>query len=287
MKKASSAELPAVLDRVSRYAALADKAATAKNKKKQPTPTVPAHVMELAEKLLQMADDRAAIRDMTTDTGLRKVAAGSPVHKCAGSSSQVVGTGNFGSVYLLDKGKRVAKVQDLTPPDMWHPPIGAAIKGWKQEAHWAGMAGHAGIGPEVHDAYVCMLGSQPHGVIVMDRVNGVKLSEWRATASEAEVRRAEEMALAKAARLHGMGVFHGDMHAGNVLVVAKKRNGKVAEDVFIVDYGFAASMHEKQQVDLRDMRNLQDGRQQSPRARARLLFVARTLMADGTLRPAW
>jgi predicted unusual protein kinase regulating ubiquinone biosynthesis (AarF/ABC1/UbiB family) len=93
----------------------------------------------------------------------------------------------------------------------------------------------------------------------MEHIKGMTLCEFRKhAASGDEILKAENIVREKMQRLHDLGVHHGDLHAGNILVVVGKRRS--VADVFILDYGFASNLAEKKAEDFADLQKLVDGR---------------------------
>lgn len=233
--------------------------------------------------------------------------ADSIVSACLGRKdlkSQVpVASGHFGEVYRIAQkkaggGHLAVKVVNMDPMkgvEYWNTRgnLHVQAKSLIREVKWATLAGKMGVGPHVHDAFVCVRGDIPYGVTVMDFVEGgIKLSEWRTIASKADVSRADKLAIKKLAKLHSVGVIHGDLHAGNIMVVPKvpKKEAKTAprgvSDVWIVDYGFAVDASDwktaREAEDLDDMQKLVDGRM--PRVETQIATIARRMVVKGYIK---
>lgn len=185
-----------------------------------------------------------------------------------------VGSGSYGKVYRLGTRKglvpKVVKVVSLAKRyDIKH-----TLRAWRREVEWATVAGDAGVGPRVHDCYVCMHEGEPHGFMVMDFVDGTTLEEYRQTASPANVLKAERNLEAKIATLHTKGIAHADLHSRNVMVI---NTGKTV-DVLIVDYGFAVNLEQLQENDTKGVRD--EGREMENVVN----WIARQLIHEGTVR---
>lgn len=180
-----------------------------------------------------------------------------------------VGQGAFGKVFHVSipdtqrkSGQRdvAVKMQEFVTYQ-WRP-LARALQGWRREVTFATRAATLCVGPKVHDAFVCTRSGSTYGVIVMDMVSGVSLASWRQqrAAFPKDVEAAEVIAKEKASRLHAAGMFHGDMHAGNVVVVPVKGKGRGVEDVWIVDYGFGNDAVTSAAWDRELLDTLEDGR---------------------------
>jgi len=193
--------------------------------------------------------------------------------------AQLLGRGAFGEVYQL--GDRAVKVVTLTPQQSWHPGLAKNVEGWGREVRVAKLCGELGVGPAVHDAYICQHEATRYGVIVMDLIKpAVTLEEWRRSqaAIPKDVQDADALLRDKMQRMHDHGISHGDLHAGNVVVVPAtmperpfKKAGaprkvqaqtraRGVKDVFIVDYGFARSFSDLREDDRWDLEHLGAGR---------------------------
>lgn len=161
------------------------------------------------------------------------------------SAVKLLGAGAYGEVYAVEG--RAVKVTSLD--DMWYG-LKECLESWASEVKFARLCGSQGVGPVVHDAFICEHGLKQYGVIVMDMIeDGVTLYEWRKTASEARVQAAEALLRKKLAKVHASGLIHGDLHSNNVMVVSDKKRGTV-KDVLILDYGRTVSMTLLQKFDV-------------------------------------
>jgi len=144
---------------------------------------------------------------------------------------QRLGSGAYGTVFDVGKG-RVAKVIQMFQPRGRNR---TARELFDSEVDMMKRAARLGVGPSLHDSYACCSKfGACYGIIVMDRVKGVTLREWlnsrNHTPTQLErIRDALQHAIEK---LHKGGVYHNDLHPGNVIVVNNR-------DIRIIDYGMA------------------------------------------------
>jgi hypothetical protein len=224
-----------------------------------------------------------------------------------------VGSGSYGTLYLLPPAEgsgsltksRVAKVIDLSNASPW------TVDAWKREVAWGTLAGSHGIGPRIHDTFVCSTPKASvsvRGIIVMDYIdNAVTLARWRQIASKDAVRKADAMVKDKIDRLHALGLTHGDLHAENVMVVAheplqdtesstsrlKDSKIKTAKDVYIVDYGYARDLRSLQEQDYEIVRSLVEERTATEgvlgfeRLQRTAEAITRALVAEGHVRVSY
>jgi tRNA A-37 threonylcarbamoyl transferase component Bud32 len=271
---------------------------------------IPLYVARFVEQLMIIVDTRRTLKILR---GIKVVhkrpgSAESVVSACLGRidlKSQVpVASGHFGDVYRIAKksGDLAVKVMNMDPmkANYWDArgSLDQRAKSLINEVKVATLAGDIGVGPQVHDAFVCVRGDIPYGVTVMDFVDGgIKLSEWRTVASKADVIAAEKLVVAKLAKLHATGVIHGDLNAGNVMVVPKQpkqpKKGKTKEvgprgvsDVWIIDYGFSMQVSDsdewkadREKRDLYELKNLVEERKDTKREN-----IARRLVVNGYIK---
>ena len=133
-----------------------------------------------------------------------------------------IGRGVDGSVYVLESGK-AAKVGVL---DMSHHDYldESRILEAIGEIDAAKAAGQANISPQVHDAWFCCSATNSAYVIVMDRVDGgVDLFNWVHNKSKAQISKMHEQLDVLVRKMNRLGIFHNDLHAGNVVVDRNNR----------------------------------------------------------------
>jgi predicted unusual protein kinase regulating ubiquinone biosynthesis (AarF/ABC1/UbiB family) len=102
-------------------------------------------------------------------------------------------------------------------------------------------------------------------------------------ADRAQVHRAEAMFAEKLAALHAMGIVHGDLHAGNVMVVLDGTKKKSVKEVFLLDFGYSRNLEQLIKSDMADFAVLKDGRLPAESRRAVATEVARKLIAHGVI----
>lgn len=261
---------------------------------------VPTLYVELVLKLMEIVEDRNAINEAIKTSATKRPKSSSSSSSLIGclppqkskKSTSLIGSGYFGDVFVLGNTGRVAKLMGFVHPDAWmRRPLKKTHAIWRTEVEMATLAGEHGIGPKVYDSYICLQASQPIGVIVMDYIEGVTLAEWRKQGpTKKQEAQADAIVLKKVAALHELGVFHGDLHADNVMVVTsgtKKKLPKDVVDAFIVDYGYAKSKTQLAISNHDDLKYLVDGRM--PRRDKELVAkqIVAILLKDGSLPPMW
>jgi predicted Ser/Thr protein kinase len=144
-----------------------------------------------------------------------------------------LGEGAFGRVFAAT-GNRAVKVVKLGE-QRWRT-VSDVRAAFLNEVAMHRVAAAAGVAPRLHDGYACCSRfGECYGLLVMDRVRGVALHDWlRKPKLSLAARQAVAAALEAAVRkLHARGVYHNDLHPGNVMVTG---GGK---GVVIVDFGLA------------------------------------------------
>lgn len=283
-------------------------------KRKKPESNPEPQALRLAELILSLADERRALREEEQHTKVVRLhTRGDVVNhglcmEClglAGGRAQgrrkkmkkqkytaAIGEGYFGKVFRVSMPTQdrdlAVKMQELHTKQN-RTPLDRQLLRWRQEVLFATRAADLGVGPRVHDAFICTRQGRTFGLIAMDFVRGVSLATWRTkrAAFPDDVRRAEELAVQKATRLHAAGMFHGDLHAGNIVVVPKHvrtvRKEMISSgvsDVWVVDYGFGMDAKTLAEQDIEFIDTLVDGRQLRPddtTAIERARVVAETL----------
>lgn len=140
-----------------------------------------------------------------------------------------LGSGAYGNVFSIDA-KTAVKVFSMSD----HTP---GVEGQRLEflnEVEMGKKAHAlGVGPKVIDAFVCTARhKQHHGIIIMALIPGPLLRDWTKRASEPKAAAMRAKVEAAIHRLHKGGVFHNDLHSGNIIVTKN-------DIPVIVDFGFA------------------------------------------------
>ena len=152
---------------------------------------------------------------------------------------KLVGHGAFGKTYKAKRGDRVvaAKIETVHPWRLRN--IHSVLQGIKASV----IAGNVGVGPKVHDVFVCYYGGESNLVTVMDLVDGVVWSEFVRTASNEARYAAIEILKKKVALMHSHKIMHKDLHQGNVMVVLGPQ--KTVKDVAVIDFGLSVRVNSK------------------------------------------
>jgi len=246
--------------------------------------------VELVSKLIEIVEGRIAIREALQNSKSIKTSDDTSRFSCLPATKKKperVGSGYFGDVFLLGNTGRVAKLVNFIHADLhMRSPMKRVYNQWHTEVKIATLAGEHGIGPKVHDSYICLQSKQPIGVIVMDYVPGISLEEWRSGGlrpSKKQLDAADNLIRNKLNALHDLGVFHQDLHAGNIIVVTDSKSN--VKDAFILDYGFAKG---RMQLIADDLDYLKRGVMVSGYDRDKMAKrIANILMKNGTLPPFW
>lgn len=93
-----------------------------------------------------------------------------------------------------------------------------------------------GITPKVHDIFMCenLRENVVYKIVVSDFVKGTSLQDWfNKNPSKAERNKVHDMVKEKLDKLHGTGIIHGSMNAGNIIL---KMRGKNIVDVMFTDF---------------------------------------------------
>lgn len=155
----------------------------------------------------------------------------------------VIGSGMYGTVYKVDS-KTAVKIQLMK--ESYNHEV-EKYMGMKRrielEKEISIKAGELGVGPKVHDVYLCCGGAVNdkacYMVMYMELLKGktlAKLYGEGTVRSTKLARRALDLLEAKVKILQKHRIFHQDLHEGNIWV-CKNKDGKL--DVKILDYGYA------------------------------------------------
>lgn len=284
----------------SRVAALMD------SHDKVPATKVPMLVRNLVADLISSVELERALQRAPTKRLLTDVPRGAheALEQCFLSPSDKasvgrLGAGAFGEVFRVkvrgkgkaaDAGAAVKVDRMALFSGMRGSEVPDQIERWKREVAWAVAAGKAGVGPRVHEAFVCAheqagYDAVVYGVTAMDVVEGgVTLHTFRKSAAPKQIEAAMRIVNKKLDRLHAIGIVtHGDLHAENVMVQVK--GGKVA-DAWILDYGFTTNAKQAREDEDHMVHITWNSDQPpgDPRAfAAKTLRIARALIAEGAI----
>lgn len=143
---------------------------------------------------------------------------------------KMLGNGSYGTVYAIDE-KRAVKLFELPNRQA----ANEKKKAFQAEVDMGKKAFRLSVGPQVLDSYVCSARHKKHfGVIVMARIHGPDLQDWIKKASAAKITSMHAKVETLVAKMHKGGLFHNDLHAGNI-IVAK------GDQPVVVDFSFARS----------------------------------------------
>ena len=98
------------------------------------------------------------------------------------------------------------------------------------------LQGHdRSISPNIEEAWVCEMDGRPHGIIVMEKMDGT-VSDLIKSGNTSVVLRDLPKMISKIKKLNGFGVIHGDLKADNILY---KILPDGSYDYKLSDYGFS------------------------------------------------
>ena len=164
-----------------------------------------------------------------------------------------LGQGLFGMVFAIGATKCV-KVFRIGPRF-----VGTLRKRFDDEVAMGKKASSLRVGPKVLDSFVCASSHDLHyGIIVMERIKGQNMRDWiesRESKNSRESKDSEESindmrakVEAVISNMHANGIFHNDLHLGNIMVVGK---GRAARPIMI-DFGTASESSAPRSVWHRD-----------------------------------
>jgi predicted Ser/Thr protein kinase len=180
------------------------------------------HSMVIAMPSLDQMDALCAAVVTPTDTQKMSFM-GEQMRVLAGGIS-----GSYGTTRQICDDKKCKYVVKIINTD------GTPAKHVVVEAETLKLASNAGVSPKYHAHKLC----NGYGIIVMDRMDMTLSRFIHANALEPH----EKVALANMVydvvrRMHDAGIYHQDLHTGNVMV-SMNRQGEVI-DVKVIDYGKA------------------------------------------------
>lgn len=158
------------------------------------------------------------------------------------SKSLNLGAGYFGGTFAIDSKRclKMVKIDNQKDIDLFN-----------QEVKMMRLAAAKapGVGPGVFDSFPCLqeVSGELVGLIVMERIDGVDLREWlnktrregdknenAKKVADKKISMVKERLEKAIGKLHAAGIFHHDLHEGNVIVTSK---GDMPR---IIDFGFAS-----------------------------------------------
>lgn len=129
---------------------------------------------------------------------------------------QTLGAGADGVVYELEGGK-VAKISYIDISSENEIP-GNLLEMALMEIAACTVAGKYGYGPIVHKSWFCFSSWKTAYIIVMDKIVGTTLSSWTKGKSESDMHQLYNRVHKMNVSLMELGIYHNDMHKGNVMV---------------------------------------------------------------------
>jgi predicted Ser/Thr protein kinase len=198
---------------------------------------------------------------------------------------KAVGSGAFGTVYKVPAklmgrtGKKMyaVKVERIDTP-FWSrsSDVNPAIQ-LSESTKLAVRAGKNGIGPKIHKHFACVHGNAPYYITVMDFLDGKPFYDWKTGAKSEELTKVREIVKTKIERLTKMGILHNDLWNQNNIMVMQKN--KKVEDVFLVDFGLAATFRKEADRQKNDVLQMM-----KKTSNGITTTVMRHLFADGYIR---
>ncbi len=148
-------------------------------------------------------------------------------------SLKYISSGEYGYVYQLNENVCI-KVVNIT----------STLNNLKyidflKEMEISKIAGNIGVGPKIHDAYVCVndADSTCYGIIYMEYLQGITLSKYLDNTPKNQYGKVRTLLDEKIAKLHQHHILHSDLHSDNVFVLLNSQKEMV--DLKIIDYGFS------------------------------------------------
>jgi hypothetical protein len=209
---------------------------------------------------------------------------------------EMLGSGHFGSVVKIQLPKnktkkasgrneeredRAVKIVKLSSTSWFKQSFEHNFNAWHTEVMHACTASDLNVGPHIYNAFVCKQPGESYGFMVMDVVKGVTLATWRKEQKPKDVENANKIAMQKIKKLHSVGIFHGDLHAGNILVVPNPKDPNTVNDVLIVDYGFTQDVSQLCEQDIYEFVHLVDGRREVVSEKEVAWKISVLLMKEG------
>lgn len=186
-----------------------------------------------------------------------------------------IGNGEYGSVWLVKKGKKkyALKVQTIDMKIM--SDLSETYKRLENELKKSELMGKYGIGPKVYDYYICADGNMVNVILIMEYMNYGTLESYLRIHSLKESDQIQ--ILDKMKKMHKLGIIHGDIHEGNILV--KKMKGKFY--FYLGDFGFSKDFNQIKQnrikSDLRSLDNIIQNEYISTELIAKLMVLVKTI----------
>lgn len=153
-----------------------------------------------------------------------------------------VDKGSYGRVFTgYQKNAKYAIKQISLDPAMYEDIGSESIK---RELEITEDMGREGIGPRMHDAFVCRTEGRAHLYLVLEYFNHRSLWDFIQegnTLEEEEIRQISGVIR----RMHGKGVVHSDLHAGNILV---HENSDGSLRFAVGDFGMAHRARDAEEI---------------------------------------
>lgn len=159
-----------------------------------------------------------------------------------------LGSGAYGSAYSLcskneeEPCEKIVKAQRIgIKSGIKRTTFQLHMSNFKREVKMNSIASNLGVSPRLYDSFTCHNSNDEYyGVIIMDRWDmtlGTYFRKFNMSLSNDMLKRLEQ----KIDALHKSGIYHGDLHAENVVVKLSKTQPGVVTDVALIDFGWSAT----------------------------------------------
>jgi serine/threonine protein kinase len=149
-----------------------------------------------------------------------------------------IGSGAYGTVYLAKKNKKKYAIKMQKFDNNYWKPIEDFLEQNINEYEKLKKLNKYSISPKVYDIIFIFNENkmEVYSLIFMDHIDGITLLqhiEKKGKLDEKDKKKLNE----KIVKLHKLGIYHRDLHEGNIIVIKKGKN----IDFMIIDMGFALS----------------------------------------------